>query len=147
MIMQNFYVKNICLSKTFSSSGPENSLSLSLSVLIDNQFLSTALCTNICQNGGTCVARDNTGVCECPIGFYGSRCEIPVNYCITGSCYNQGTCNTGTAGFTCSCPAGKHFPTTDIYYGFKIEKISNLKNSMQVSELFYSFVIVCIYLM
>ena len=90
------------------------------------------------------MARDNTGVCECPIGFYGSRCEIPVNYCITGSCYNQGTCNTGTSGFTCSCPAGKHFPTTDISYGFKIEKISNLKNSMQVSDVVHE--LYCVYL-
>ncbi|XP_061175426.1 uncharacterized protein LOC133184388 [Saccostrea echinata] len=59
-----------------------------------------------CQNGATCVARHNSAICECPVGYYGTRCEMQVNNCISQPCYNGGTCVSGINSYTCSCPAG-----------------------------------------
>lgn len=71
-------------------------------------FFITDLCSGLnCQNGGTCVAQDNEAICNCPIGYYGSRCENKVNYCIQGACYNGGTCVSGATSYTCTCPSGK----------------------------------------
>uniref|UniRef100_K1QDS6 Fibropellin-1 n=1 Tax=Magallana gigas TaxID=29159 RepID=K1QDS6_MAGGI len=65
------------------------------------------LCSGLnCQNGGVCVAQDNEAICNCPIGYYGSRCENRVNYCIQGACYNGGTCVSGATSYTCTCPSG-----------------------------------------
>ena len=68
---------------------------------------------NACVNGGICVATSaTTYVCNCPVGFTGSRCEISQG---TGSncpvtpnpCRNGGTCITATGGgIQCICPVG-----------------------------------------
>ena len=52
-----------------------------------------------CQNGGIC----DDGICDCPVGFSGSICEIE-DRCITQNvqCQNGGTCVDGT----CNCPEG-----------------------------------------
>lgn len=56
-------------------------------------------CANVsCLNGGDC---DGYGNCDCPPGYYGSRCQ---NYdpCYALDCQNGGTCVNGS----CDCPEG-----------------------------------------
>uniref|UniRef100_A0A3P9LWD9 Slit homolog 3 (Drosophila) n=1 Tax=Oryzias latipes TaxID=8090 RepID=A0A3P9LWD9_ORYLA len=63
-----------------------------------------------CQNNGTCVS-DAAGSyrCNCPFGFKGQDCEIPINACVSFPCLNGGTCHIQSGHkeeFSCVCPAG-----------------------------------------
>uniref|UniRef100_H2L3S9 Slit homolog 3 (Drosophila) n=1 Tax=Oryzias latipes TaxID=8090 RepID=H2L3S9_ORYLA len=63
-----------------------------------------------CQNNGTCVS-DAAGSyrCNCPYGFKGQDCEIPINACVSFPCLNGGTCHIQPGHkeeFSCVCPAG-----------------------------------------
>lgn len=40
--------------------------------------------SNPCQNGGTCIDKDNGYMCSCSLGYLGSHCEIDVAVCETG---------------------------------------------------------------
>nr|XP_022294152.1 sushi, von Willebrand factor type A, EGF and pentraxin domain-containing protein 1-like isoform X2 [Crassostrea virginica] len=66
----------------------------------------TALCLGLCMNGGTCIAMDNEGVCDCPVGFYGTYCENKINYCIMTACFQGTICTSETTGFNCSFQVG-----------------------------------------
>lgn len=66
-----------------------------------------------CQNGGSCEVRTTalsspTFLCNCPIGFTESLCEIRVpNACDSGPCMNGGTCNLKSLEeYTCTCAVG-----------------------------------------
>ncbi|XP_022097519.1 uncharacterized protein LOC110982993 isoform X2 [Acanthaster planci] len=54
-------------------------------------------CAQPCMNGGTCIG----GVCECPDGFSGERCDTPVVECVI-PCENNGQCLNGI----CVCSEG-----------------------------------------
>jgi len=41
-------------------------------------------------------------LCQCPNGYYGSRCENR-NYCNPNPCANNGLCTQTTTGYICSC--------------------------------------------
>uniref|UniRef100_A0A8C7ZDZ3 Slit homolog 3 (Drosophila) n=1 Tax=Oryzias sinensis TaxID=183150 RepID=A0A8C7ZDZ3_9TELE len=61
-----------------------------------------------CQNNGTCVS-DAAGSyrCNCPYGFKGQDCEIPINACVSFPCLNGGTCHIQPGHKEdCVCPAG-----------------------------------------
>ena len=65
---------------------------------------------NACQNGGVC----KTGVCECPKGYSGTRCEVkPSLNCnnTPGYCGANGTCNALTG--LCDCARGWYGPKCD----------------------------------
>ena len=66
----------------------------------------TALCTNLCQNGGTCTAANT---CTCDVGWIGMQCE-------TGTHDKQVTvhANTAAAGFLCCNQTQKYWGT--IYF-------------------------------
>lgn len=67
-----------------------------------------------CQNGGTCRVRTGAGggppsfVCECPLGFSASLCEIRVPAaCDSAPCLNGATCRlTSLETYECDCPPG-----------------------------------------
>lgn len=73
----------------------------------DGQFVFfTALCLGLCMNGGTCMAMNNEGVCDCPVGFYGTYCENKISYCIMTACFQGTMCTSETTGFNCSFQVG-----------------------------------------
>ena len=41
-------------------------------------------------------------LCQCPNGYYGTRCEYR-NYCIPNPCSNNGACIQTTTGYICQC--------------------------------------------
>lgn len=41
-------------------------------------------------------------LCQCPTGFYGTRCELR-NYCTPNPCANNGLCTQTTTGYICAC--------------------------------------------
>lgn len=63
-------------------------------------------CANqICTNGGTCI----DGECDCPEGFIGPQCTIPLDPCITKACIESSTirCEQGSGGEArCICEDG-----------------------------------------
>ena len=56
-------------------------------------------------DGDTCPVGFN---CACPEGFFGDRCEVDVDYCMSFPCQNNGTCHDvmGGPGYSCRCLAG-----------------------------------------
>ena len=59
---------------------------------------STASCDPECQNGGTCIARDQ---CSCPPKWGGVSCEVPL--CVP-VCQNDGRCVVWSPGVhKCAC--------------------------------------------
>ena len=62
--------------------------------------------TNECQNSATCRDVWNLYVCDCAVGFNGSRCENNIDDCVTNGCMNGATCVDGIANYTCDCVAG-----------------------------------------
>ncbi len=68
------------------------SLLLAVSVLINFMGCSQAKdkCEDIvCQNSGTCT----NGICNCPHGYFGTKCETKVNAEFTGNYTGQMTCD------------------------------------------------------
>lgn len=55
------------------------------------------MCSQICENGGTCVGPDK---CKCPTGWSGIDCTVPV---CTNACNDYEVC---TAPNTCTCRPG-----------------------------------------
>ncbi|XP_048256923.1 uncharacterized protein LOC124140301 isoform X3 [Haliotis rufescens] len=69
------------------------------------------VCTNYCQNGGSCSVIRHSPSCSCPEGYSGQRCEIGDNPCASSPCYNGGACNIlNVTTYSCSCPAGTSGP-------------------------------------
>ncbi|XP_075928964.1 basement membrane-specific heparan sulfate proteoglycan core protein isoform X5 [Petromyzon marinus] len=64
-----------------------------------------------CQNEGVCHPSEEGGYeCECPPGYTGTNCELPVaSSCHPGSCSDDATCVSSEEGpgFTCRCHLGK----------------------------------------
>ncbi|XP_078729473.1 basement membrane-specific heparan sulfate proteoglycan core protein isoform X6 [Lampetra fluviatilis] len=64
-----------------------------------------------CQNEGACHPSEEGGYeCECPPGYTGTNCELPVaSSCHPGSCSDDATCVSSEEGpgFTCRCHLGK----------------------------------------
>ncbi|XP_017481724.1 PREDICTED: uncharacterized protein LOC108370823, partial [Rhagoletis zephyria] len=60
------------------------------------------VCTNPCQNGGTCTAPD---VCSCSLGFTGQFCEHDVNECEEEKPCDQ-TCINTVGSYFCKCREG-----------------------------------------
>ncbi|XP_046327634.2 proline-rich protein 36-like isoform X2 [Haliotis rufescens] len=56
-----------------------------------------------CMNGGYVVVQGGVEVCECPDGFGGDHCEIPI--CIAG-CENNGVCENVDGAAMCVCSNG-----------------------------------------
>lgn len=70
----------------------------------------TATCSQLCQNGGTCIFHNT---CQCTKNFAGPQCEYPVDRCLpTKVGFNGGLRCSGTqTGMSCalSCPQGIEF--------------------------------------
>ena len=66
--------------------------------------------TNECRNGAACRDVWNLYVCDCAVGFNGSRCENNVDDCVENGCMNGATCVDGIANYTCACDAGYEGP-------------------------------------
>lgn len=76
------------LSKFFKTSA----LTLSVLMLINSTACSPAKdkCDGVlCQNSGTCIA----GVCDCPPGYLGSKCETKANAQFAGNFTGQMNCD------------------------------------------------------
>lgn len=61
--------------------------------------------SRICTNGGTCVDGD----CDCPEGFIGPQCTVPLDPCLSKACIDASTatCVVGTDGKArCVCEDG-----------------------------------------
>ncbi len=56
-----------------------------------------------CQNGGFCLALDDTPSCKCSIGYTGIHCETEINECETNPCQNGGTCIDLVGLYKCQC--------------------------------------------
>ncbi|XP_034934877.1 sushi, von Willebrand factor type A, EGF and pentraxin domain-containing protein 1-like [Chelonus insularis] len=41
--------------------------------------------------------------CECPDGFEGENCSIPINHCLESPCLNGGTCINSLNNYSCQC--------------------------------------------
>ena len=63
----------------------------------------SAVCSQVCENGGTCVGSDT---CDCPAGWKGYDCTLPE--CSPGLCGPNQIC---TAPDTCSCAPGYGGPS------------------------------------
>lgn len=70
-----------------------------------------------CAHNSTCVAvatksdgDEDEYKCECPIGYYGARCDRQIDACFGQPCKNSGTCRvlSGGAGgrYVCECAPG-----------------------------------------
>ena len=57
-----------------------------------------------CQNGGTCLAQDDSYLCSCQAGYQGDHCETDIDECEPDPCQNGGTCVDGIADYACHCP-------------------------------------------
>lgn len=65
----------------------------------DKRSCKTIDCIPDCLNGGTCV----DGVCLCPEGLQGDRCQSDINECQTGSHECQEACRNTFGGYRCVC--------------------------------------------
>lgn len=45
--------------------------------------------SNPCQNGGTCLDKDNSYICNCPVGFNGTHCEYDIAVCNAGNLFKK----------------------------------------------------------
>ncbi|KAK3740581.1 hypothetical protein RRG08_003358 [Elysia crispata] len=59
-------------------------------------------CIPDCLNGGVC----EDGLCLCPVGLEGDRCQSDVDECQTGSHGCQGYCRNTFGSYRCLCGAG-----------------------------------------
>eukprot|EP00118_Oscarella_pearsei_P007970 m.40098 g.40098 ORF g.40098 m.40098 type:complete len:2143 (+) comp32899_c1_seq1:130-6558(+) len=58
-----------------------------------------------CLNNGVCRS-DNSGKCDCAVGFTGIICQTPVDYCSPDPCLNGGSCQMTKDGYQCTCTSG-----------------------------------------
>ncbi|XP_014215868.1 protein crumbs [Copidosoma floridanum] len=56
-----------------------------------------------CKNGGHCLDRFNSYVCECPAGYAEDDCAIDIDECQKNKCAHNSTCVDGVANYTCNC--------------------------------------------
>ncbi|XP_058853063.1 protocadherin Fat 2-like [Acipenser ruthenus] len=58
-----------------------------------------------CRNGGTC-QDTSTGefLCSCAPQYFGSRCEIADNPCLSNPCLHGRQCVPSSKGYLCNCP-------------------------------------------
>lgn len=61
---------------------------------------------NPCQNGGSCIDRENRYECRCIPGFVGPLCQLNVDDCELRPCANGGTCEDKINDFACTCAPG-----------------------------------------
>ncbi|XP_063678844.1 uncharacterized protein LOC134814630 [Bolinopsis microptera] len=71
-----------------------------------------------CLNGGRCKNTYGSYKCNCPIDYYGARCEqlhddCSPNPCGNGLCFSPGRRAEGVPHFQCICNAGWEFPEDD----------------------------------
>ncbi|XP_022539774.2 protocadherin Fat 2 [Astyanax mexicanus] len=60
---------------------------------------------NPCENGGTCTQNLNGELqCSCPPHFFGWRCELDNNPCVSQPCAPGSLCVPKPQGYMCHCP-------------------------------------------
>ena len=66
---------------------------------------SSAICNQICQNGGECVA---PGECSCRRGYAGNSCEMDLDECASNmdNCHETSTCVNMPGWYYCRCKPG-----------------------------------------
>ncbi|XP_078377492.1 uncharacterized protein LOC144660677 isoform X5 [Oculina patagonica] len=67
-----------------------------------------------CQNGATCIVKNDGYTCVCKPGYQGVNCEQDVDECRTRPCRNGGTCENLKGSYRCKCRPGflgKHCET------------------------------------
>lgn len=85
----------------------KNLIPVFLMVVLSLSACKTDVCDGVvCENGGTC----EDGLCDCPDGYVGAQCEIPLDACDLKNCDATGTdtclISTVTGEANCLCSDG-----------------------------------------
>jgi hypothetical protein len=71
----------------------------------------------VCYYLGNCINTSNIDfICQCNLGYEGTRCEKTVNFCANATCQNRGVCFQQFLNYTCQCLpgcSGRHCEITD----------------------------------
>lgn len=59
-----------------------------------------------CKNGGYCLDKTSSYICECPAGYTEEDCSFNIDECIDNKCENGAACVDGIANYTCVCNSG-----------------------------------------
>ncbi|KAI0985486.1 hypothetical protein GJ496_002617 [Pomphorhynchus laevis] len=71
----------------------------------DNEIGSYSCSRHNCFNDGVCNKIEGGVTCQCPLGYYGTRCELDMNECELYPCEN-GNCVNTNGSYFCSCYPG-----------------------------------------
>lgn len=97
--------------KTSCNKCPENMTSDRGSKSIESCFeMNEKSCEEkTCGEHGKCIPSGVFYSCECDGGFYGQKCELKQDQCVTSPCYNGASCrHFNETDVICECPTGFH---------------------------------------